>query len=66
MAKKAGYYIDKDGDTWLRLGSLGFVYSRANPLISLRSDERPRTVWSWKDVTYKWGPMTLDEEIDIL
>lgn len=58
MAKKAGYYTDKDGDTWLRLGSLGAVWKG---LIG----NKPQAVWSWDEAKRRWGPMKLDQELSI-
>lgn len=56
MSKKAGYYVDKDGATWLRLGGLGIVYE--NPYPSIQG--RPQAVWSWDEAKRRWGPMRLD------
>ena len=56
MSKKAGYYVDRDGATWLRMGGLGIVYkNRAAPIHG-----RPLAVWSWDEAKRRWGPMRLD------
>lgn len=58
---KAGYYTDRDGDTWLRLGKLAIVYATPAKPIS----DRPSAVWSWATAKLKWGPMTLDTELKV-
>lgn len=58
---KAGYYTDRDGDLWLRLGKLAIVIATpAKPL-----GERPSAVWSWDRAKVNWGPMTLDTELKV-
>lgn len=58
MAKKAGYYTDKDGDIWLRLGGLAVVWKG---LIH----KKPEAVWSWDEAKHRWGPMELDQALHI-
>lgn len=56
MSKKAGYYKDKAGDTWLRLGKVAIVYEASTSM----PGTRPTAVWSWKIAKANWGPMVLD------
>jgi hypothetical protein len=59
---KAGYYTDKDGAEWLRLGKLATV---TKLLPNAAGITRPTAVWSWSVVKERWGPLTLDETLEI-
>lgn len=61
MSDKAGYYTDRDGDIWLRLGKLAVVYhSNRDPV-----GGRPDAVWTWALAKEKWGPMINDQRMSV-
>jgi hypothetical protein len=60
--KDAGYYKDKSGDTWLKMGDYGIVVASryiTHPL------DRSSAVWVWGDAVNLWGPMELTESLRV-
>ena len=55
---KAGFYTDKDGAEWLRLGKVAVVVG--NTLFTGHSS----CYWAWSEAKERWGPMTLDHALE--
>lgn len=58
MSTKAGFYTDKDGAEWLRLGNKAVAVN--TPIFT----GLPECYWEWSEVKERWGPMTLDHALE--